>query len=129
MKILYKLIVGILSIIILATVLINSKITSTYVIHGLEISSKILIPSMFIFLVLSDFIHRTNLLNEVLRPFGFICEKLFKIDSQLASIMIFSLIGGYPAGVNLIANLAREKKISNQTKKKRKKEKQQIKKD
>ena len=110
-----KYIFSFLSLLIIAVVLIFSKIVSQTVIEGIKICTNLLIPSLFIFLIISEFFYRTRALNYILKPFNIISEKLFKIDRKIAPIAFFSLICGYPSGANLITNLVQEKKISKQT--------------
>lgn len=107
--------ISIISLIIIALTLIFSKILSSAVFEGIKICTNILIPSLFIFLIISEFFYKTNALKFILKPFSFLCEKLFKIDKNLGPVMFFSLICGYPAGANLIKNLVEKKIISKKT--------------
>lgn len=95
--------------------LTSYKILSIALLEGLKICTNILIPSMFVFLIISEFFYKTKALNLILKPFGYLCEKLFKIDRKLGSVVFYSLISGYPAGANLIANLLKENIISEKT--------------
>lgn len=110
-----KFIISIFCLFIIIFVLAFSKTISTAVTQSLLICINILIPSMFIFLIISEFFYKTNILNHILKPFSFLCEKLFKIDRKIGPILFFSLICGYPAGANLISNLVKENKISKKT--------------
>lgn len=107
--------VSIVSLMVVVFTLIFSKILSSAVFEGIKICTNILIPSLFVFLIISEFFYKTNALNFILKPFSFLCEKLFKIDKNLGPIMFFSLICGYPAGANLIKNLVEKKTISKKT--------------
>ena len=110
-----KILISISCLLIIFCSLIFSKIIATSIFESIVICIKILIPSIFIFLIISEFFYKTNALNKALKPFNFLCEKLFKIDRKLGPTMFFSLICGYPAGANLIANLVKNKIISKQT--------------
>ena len=105
--------ISIVSLIVVAFALIFSKILSSAAYEGIKICTNILIPSMFVFLIISEFFYKSNALNFILKPFSFLCEKLFKIDKSLGPIMFFSLICGYPAGANLIKNLVESLKKQN----------------
>ena len=107
--------ISIVSLIVVAFALFFSKILSSAAYEGIKICTNILIPSMFVFLIISEFFYKSNALNFILKPFNFLCEKLFKIDKSLGPIMFFSLICGYPAGANLIKNLVEKKTISKET--------------
>lgn len=115
MKSKLKFIEGIVSLTIILIILIYSKIISIHIKNGLHICMDILIPSMFIFLVISDFCQKTGILNLILKPFSYICGKLFKLDYSLGPIMLFSLICGYPAGIHLISTLVSKNKIDKKT--------------
>ena len=110
-----KFIGGIAALLFIIYALISSKIVSNALVEGLKICTNILIPSMFVFLIISEFFYKTKALNLILKPFSFLCEKLFKIDRKLGPIVFYSLICGYPSGANLIANLLKEKAISEKT--------------
>ena len=110
-----KCIISVICFITIIVFLTFSKTISKAVIEGLTICTTVLIPSIFIFLIISEFFYKTNALLYILKPFSFICEKLFKIDRKIGPILFFSLICGYPAGANLIEKLVEEKKISKKT--------------
>ena len=115
MKSKLKFIEGIISIAVIFIILIYSKVISIHIKNGLNICLDILIPSMFIFLVISDFCQKTGVLNLILQPFSYICGKLFKLDYSLGSTLLFSLICGYPAGIHLISSLVLKNKIDKKT--------------
>lgn len=92
--------------------LIYSKQVSFGVIKGIDLCVKTIIPSLFCFIIISNFIQKTKLLNILLFPFSKIIEKIFKLDIELFSIVLLSLVGGYPVGASLINNLVNQNKIS-----------------
>ncbi len=110
-----KNIISIFSLSSLVFIFLFSKQLYKGAVQGIELCINILIPSLFIFLIISEFFYRTKALNFILKPFSFACEKLFKIDRSICPIIFFSLICGYPAGANLIANLVQKKVISKKT--------------
>ncbi len=111
----FKYLISATSLFLMFYFLILSKKLSQAVAEGIIVCTNVLIPSMFIFLIISEFFYKTRVLNYILKPFSFISEKLFKIDKNLGPILFFSLICGYPAGSNLITKLVLEKKISKET--------------
>ena len=115
MKSKIKFIEGLISISVITVVLIYSKVISNYIKDGLIICLDILIPSMFIFLVISDFCQKTSVLDLILKPFSYVCGKLFKLDYSLGPTLLFSLICGYPAGIHLISELVLKNKIDRKT--------------
>ena len=115
MKLKLKYVEGIIMVAIIFVILIYSKSISNSIRSGINICLNILIPSMFIFLIISDFCQKTGVLNLILKPFSLLCEKLFKLDSSLGPVLFFSLICGYPSGIHLISRLVLENKIDRQT--------------
>ena len=115
MKSTLKFVEGIISISIIVIVLVHSKMISNHIKYGLIICFDILIPSMFIFLVISDFCQKTGVLDLILKPFSYVCGKLFKLDYSLGPTLLFSLICGYPAGIHLISDLVLKNKIDKKT--------------
>ncbi|MDE5600483.1 MAG: hypothetical protein K2I60_02595, partial [Oscillospiraceae bacterium] len=77
MKFKFRCIIGAIAIIILLTTLFYSKQIASAIEGGIGICLNILIPSLFIFLVLSDFFKKTGLLEIILKPFSIVCSKLF----------------------------------------------------
>lgn len=96
-------------------ILINSKTISNSVLNSLLICINVLIPSIFIFLIISNFCQETNVLKFVLKPFDPVFKKLFKTNKNLTSTIFFSLICGYPTGAYLISNLLENEQISKKT--------------
>lgn len=80
--------------------------------NGIDISLNLVIPSMFLFIIISNFILSSGLKKIVSLPFNFITKKLFKINSNDTAIFILSLIGGYPIGARLLATSVKAKTIS-----------------
>lgn len=110
-----KNIISIFSLIILVCIILFSKQFYEFAVQGIGICINILIPSLFIFLIISEFFYRTKALNFILKPFSFACEKLFKIDRSIGPVIFLSLMCGYPTGANLITNLVQKKIISKKT--------------
>lgn len=89
----------------LALILILSKQVNQSVYAGLMLCMQTLIPSLFIFLALSDFALKTHALSLILKPFGWLCAKLFHIDKSLGTVLFMSLVCGYPVGARMLADL------------------------
>ena len=83
--------------------------------NSIDFCLTALIPSLFFLMLLSDFAVKTNVLSFILRPFGLITKYIFRLDISLSSVIIFSMIGGYPVGAKLIARLVAKGKISCKT--------------
>ncbi len=109
MKNLFKLI---LLYIFLISVIYFGIDINTGVRKGIDISINLIIPSMFLFMIISNFILASDLRNIISIPFNFITKKLFRIDSNDTAIFILSLIGGYPVGAKLLANSVKSRTLT-----------------
>lgn len=74
----------------------------------------ILIPSLYIFSILASFSVKANLLALFARPFQKFCEKLLHTDAVFLMIIIFSQIGGYPVGAQILHSMYQDGYISEQ---------------
>lgn len=83
--------------------------------NGIAVSLNLVIPSLFIFMVFSNIIIKSYLCRILSYPFRFLAKYIFKIPPQHITIVVLSLIGGYPVGANLIAHAIAENKMSNKT--------------
>lgn len=95
--------------------IINISYIANSVTKSIDICLSVLIPSLFIFLVISDLLIKTKALNIITKPFGKLFGFLFKVDSSFGPLIISSLLCGYPVGAKLIKDLTESKQISEQT--------------
>lgn len=79
--------------------------------NGIDISLNLIIPSMFLFLALSEFIFKANLSKAFSFPFSFLKRPL-KLSEQELTIFLLSVIGGYPIGARLLSSAVKEKRTS-----------------
>ncbi len=63
-----------------------------------------LIPSLYIFMCLSQIFCETSAGNTVSAIISHLTKKLFRLNKNETKIMLLSLLGGYPCGAKLIAN-------------------------
>ncbi|WMJ23522.1 hypothetical protein RBG61_02290 [Paludicola sp. MB14-C6] len=80
--------------------------------NGITISLNLVIPSLFIFMIFSNIIMKSSLCRIISYPFRFIAKHIYKISPQHITIVVLSLIGGYPIGAKLISNAVAEQKMS-----------------
>lgn len=80
--------------------------------QGVDIVFNMLLPSLFCFMILSNFIMKTRLSEIVALPFEKFFGKLFHLNKRECAIFILSLIGGYPIGAKLIASSFENGEIS-----------------
>lgn len=87
-----------------------SSVTKQGIKAGLEICAETLIPSLFPFLCLANIImlkkdNKAGILEKLF-------SRIFKLEPALAKVFLFSLIGGYPLGAVMTAELYKNGKIS-----------------
>ena len=80
--------------------------------NGLFLCGETVIPSLFPFMILSDFIVRSKLGNVVGRFFSPLTEKVFRLPGCSACAIIMSLIGGFPVGAKMISQLCEDNSLS-----------------
>lgn len=73
--------------------------------NGLFLCGNTVIPSLFPFMILSDFIVRSKLSEAVGYVFSPLTGKLFALPGCSACAIIMSLIGGFPVGAKMISQL------------------------
>lgn len=78
---------------------------------GLLLCGRVIIPSLFPFTMCVLFIMKSGILRK-LGFLNFFTKKLFGLDFELFSLMLLSLIGGYPVGAKLLNTAVAEKKLS-----------------
>jgi len=110
-----KVILGLTTIFICVVVIVYSKEISAGVIKGMLTSVNIIIPSLLPFMVLSGFISLSPLNSIVSKPFALFTKKILKMPHQLGTVILMSIIGGYPVGAKTLATMLGNKSISEHT--------------
>ncbi len=95
-----------------------SKECSQGVINGISFCVTILVPSLFLFMIIASFISNSVVSNVMGRPFEKLTAKLFRLPKTSSSVLILSLIGGYPIGARCIESLYINKELNEQQAKK-----------
>lgn len=109
---LYKLIIFSFILIFTISLFIFSSCIKLGVCKGIEICLNILIPSLFPFMFLTNFIVETGLDENIGKVFYFAFNKLYNLPKSAFAVIILSLIGGYPAGAVGIKSLVEQGKIN-----------------
>ncbi len=92
--------------------LIYSEEISLSIINSIERCIKIVIPSLFAFMVISSVIIKSGLHRYLSRPFRFISKHILHINENLFSVFLMSFTGGYPIGAKNITELYDNNEIS-----------------
>lgn len=82
------------------------------VMNSLKVCMEVIIPSLYAFMVISGFIVSSNIYAVLSKPFGIISRYIFRIPEEYFSVFLIGSVGGYPVGARLLADMAREGKIS-----------------
>lgn len=72
---------------------------------GLTICGSSVIPSLFPFMVLSDFVVRSGFGGIIGRKIFMLTEKVFRLPGTAGCAIIMGLIGGFPVGAKMTAQL------------------------
>ncbi len=95
-----------------------SNVISKGILNGLSFCFTVLIPSLFIFMVIAQYVANSRLSDILSKLLGGISARLFGIPKQGASAVIMSLIGGYPVGARCVSSLYQNGKINEEQAKK-----------
>lgn len=90
----------------------KTGIISKAVTDALSLCSRAVIPSLFPFLVFSSFIAKTPLLEKLGTLMSPTTKALFGLSGNCGPVILMSLIGGFPVGPHMAAELCKEQKIS-----------------
>jgi len=82
---------------------------------GLAACGNVLIPALFPFMVLAGFVSRTDYAGILSRPLTPLTTKVYKLPPALGSVVLLSMVGGYPVGARMVADLLEDGKINEQT--------------
>lgn len=82
------------------------------VINGIEICLYTIIPTLFPFMTLSTYIVKSNVLSPFYKVFSFPSKLLFRQPPCTTSVIIMSMIGGFPVGIKMTNDLYITKRIN-----------------
>ena len=101
-----KYILSALSAAIFVMLIVDAETASAGVSEGLELCMKVMIPSLFPFFIVSTYMNAALLGLQIpgLRYIG----KLLRVPAGGESLLLLGMIGGYPVGAQLIADMYRQ---------------------
>lgn len=85
--------------------LMDASMVADGVRRGLQVCGGVLIPALFPFMVLSCFLVGTDMARILSLPLAPITTRVFRLPAHLGATVLLSLIGGYPVGAKMVANL------------------------
>lgn len=101
-----------LFVITLLILLVLSKQNFESVKDSVIIFTTNVLPSLFPFILFTEVILHTNIINILSRIFGKIISKMFKINSNSSSAVIIGFLCGFPMGSKTVNTLYTQNKIS-----------------
>lgn len=81
--------------------------------RGLSLCFSSVVPSLFPFMILSSFFAESSLCGLFASLFNRLTKKVFALPGICSSVILFSLIGGFPVGASMTSNLFKNRLISN----------------
>ena len=73
--------------------------------EGLNICFYTIIPSLFPFMVLSSYIVKSNILSPAYKLFSIPVKVIFRQPAPAISVILMSMIGGFPIGIKMTNDL------------------------
>ena len=93
-------------------ILIYSENISSAIINSVERCIRVVIPSLFAFMVISSVIIKSGIHRYFSRPFRLISRYILHINENLFSVFLMSFTGGYPVGAKNLTELYDNNEIS-----------------
>ncbi len=90
--------------------------TAAAVIAAGERCVTVIIPSLYLYSILSSLCVRTGLLRLLSKPLNAASRRFFHLEGSLLVVLLFSQIAGYPVGAQLLGSLQREGQITEKQK-------------
>lgn len=109
-RILQRILIGTTAYGVIFLLLFFSEEVTLGVQKGVSVCLSLMIPSTFLFLILTDILSKSKAGKLLARPFFFL-SKLFRIRRCDVDIVVLSLIGGYPVGARILADRVKSGQI------------------
>ncbi len=100
----------IFTLILLVLFIIYPKVMAESISTSINVCLTVIIPSMFVFMVLSSYIIYKKIYNVFITPLYKLLRPIIKLDKEMFTIFVLSLIGGYPTGIKLLQEKTAENK-------------------
>lgn len=100
--------ISIFSVLLLAGMLWLGGILSEGVRNGIVLCLTTVIPSLFLFTVLTNWMGSTRILTWLGKGMSLVGRPVLGLGSAGCGVLLFSLLGGYPVGAALLAGLVRQ---------------------
>lgn len=88
------------------------------IVSGLSLCVSVLIPSLFIFMIIAQYVANSRFADALGKLLSPVTTKVLKLPKECTSVLILSLIGGYPIGARCVASLYENGSINEEQSKK-----------
>ena len=105
-----NILISIVMVFLLITLIIYSKDTAKTIRHCIEICTKTLIPSVFAYMILCTFLINSGLSEIITAPLWYLSRRFIKLDKKLFSVLVLSLVAGYPVGTKMMKEVVSQNK-------------------
>lgn len=95
--------------------ILDGKQVANGVVSGIRLCLETVIPALFCFMVLTGFLLQSGLYRLLSIPLAPISKHLLFLPPSLGSVVVLSLIGGFPMGAKSIAELLDQNRIDHDT--------------
>lgn len=72
------------------------------IVNGIMFCIQVLIPSLFLFMVLSAFLVKSEIAEMIAKPLDKLSKKLFRLPCPALAAIILAMVGGYPVGARCV---------------------------
>lgn len=91
---------------------LKPQICAAGVQNALKLCAETLVPSLFPFMILSGFFLRSGLCTLCGAWLSPVTTRLFRLPGESAGVLLLAMVGGFPVGIKMTANLLESRKIS-----------------
>ena len=102
---LFNTIIIIISLFVLIELLIKKNIIYSAIMEALNMWVNSLIPALFPFFIISDILINYNIINYIPKIIKNMCKKIFNISDNMLTILILSMLSGFPSNARNTRNL------------------------
>ncbi len=103
---------AVLSVSFAAALLIAPQQTALGVRAGLSLCAQVVIPSLFPFMVLADFLVLSGVCRAAGKAVEPLTKKLFRLPGAAGTAILMSLVGGFPVGAKMTARLLEDGELT-----------------
>ena len=93
----FNFVIVIISLFVLFELIIRKETIYVSIMYALNMWVNSLIPALFPFFIISDILINYNIINYIPKVIKNICKKMFNINDDMLTILLLSMISGFPS--------------------------------